>query len=65
MRKLLQLSALLGLAACSTAPAVTAPPVVPPPPTSVSNAAEVGKGSKPGFCVYQDASGKMIEAKCK
>lgn len=63
MRKVLQLSALLGLAACTT-PTVTPPPP-PPPPTSVESSTVVGQGGKPGFCVYKDATGKLIEAKCK
>ena len=64
MRKVLQLSVLLGLAACTTAPVVTAP-TLPPPPTSVESSTLVGKGGRPGFCVYKDATGKLIEAKCK
>ena len=55
------------ISGCST-PAAPPPPaaaMAPPPQVSAESTEKVGAGSKPGFCTYKDASGKLIEAKCK
>ncbi len=62
--KLIGLLAIAILAGCTTAPPPMAAPAPLPPPPQTAGAEAVGKGSRPGFCTFKDASGTLFEKKC-
>ncbi len=64
MKSLCAVSILVLLGGCTTAPMAAAPPP-PPPPSSIESSTLVGKATRPGWCNYKDATGRIVEAKCK
>ena len=58
----------LALAGCTTPPAASVQPdpaaALAASQVNAGAAANVGAGSKPGFCTFQDPSGKLFEKKC-
>lgn len=69
MRKLIFISAFVSaVAGCTTPPPTAGQPnaaaALAASQVNSAAAANVGAGSKPGFCTFRDPSGKLFEKKC-